>query len=225
MSSDAQGAVEIGLDQLVAPNPEALLAPTGAADLIYSTFLGGNETEVASAVAVDSNGAAYVTGRTSSSDYPTTPGPYSTSEGSFDAFISKLDPTGSALVYSCLIGGLNLDRSYAIDVSGGVAEIAGETLSTDFPTTPNAYDPSCGTDADGTCNAGGQGPNSDAFFVRVNETCTALNYGTYLGGEKEDSVYGLVTENGSTYLTGVTEFGRFSRSGLCAGDGYVCCQV
>ncbi len=211
---DDQGVINIGIDFLISSEIMNFNTPTSASNLDYSTYLGGSMLETATDIAIDSSGAAYITGRMTSIDFPTTPGPFSIPNGDFDAFISKLSTNGSTLVYSCIIGGISVDKSYAIDVSGGFAEIAGETLSTDFPVTAGAYDTLCGTDTGGTCNSGGQGPYYDAFFVRVNETCTDMNYSTYLGGGKDDFAYSLRKENGNSYLAGGTESSDFPGQGF-----------
>src|SRR4030095_14805443 len=96
------------------------LNPAGSA-LVYSTFLGGNDTEVAFGIAVDTSGSAYVTGRTGSPNFPTTVGSFDTTlNGNFDVFVTKLNPSGSALVYSTLVGGINFEQGnrIAIDTSG-----------------------------------------------------------------------------------------------------------
>jgi hypothetical protein len=117
---------------------------TGSA-LVYSTFLGGIASDKAVAITVDSAGAAYVAGYTQSSDFPTTSGAFDTSfngsaGSSGDAFVTKLNASGSALVYSTFLGGTNDDGAAAIAVdSAGAAYVAGDTFSTgssDFPTTP-----------------------------------------------------------------------------------------
>src|SRR5262249_62204033 len=83
------------------------LNPTGSA-LVYSTYLGGVDVDDALGIAVDAAGNAYVTGGTTSHDFPTTPGAFSrTSGGGNDAFVTKLNATGSALVYSTYLGGLD----------------------------------------------------------------------------------------------------------------------
>jgi hypothetical protein len=114
--------------------------------LDYATFLGGGSAEGDSTVAVDAAGAAYVAGYTVSSDFPTTPGAFSRSLSDYtgDVFVSKLDPIGSTLYYSTLLGGSSSERVYdmAIDASGA-AYITGYTTSADFPTTPDALDTTC----------------------------------------------------------------------------------
>ena len=117
----------------------AKLSTDGSA-LIYSTFLGGSGYDVSLGIAVDSSGNAYVTGYTTSTDFPTTAGAEQPNNaGSYDAFVAKLSPGGSALIYSTYLGGSSGDLGLGIAVdSSGNACIIGQTQSTDFPTTPGA---------------------------------------------------------------------------------------
>ncbi|GAG10335.1 unnamed protein product, partial [marine sediment metagenome] len=89
-------------------------------ELVYSTFIGGSDFEYGSAISVDGAGNAYITGFTHSTDFPTTPGAYDeTFNGGADAFVTKLNSTGSALVYSTFIGGSGNDYAYVIDIDNG----------------------------------------------------------------------------------------------------------
>jgi hypothetical protein len=126
--------------------------------LLYSTFLGGSNLEEPRALALDVTGAAVVTGWTYSSDFPTTPGAYDTTiNGDADVYVTKLDPSGSTLLYSTFLGGSAFDRAHALALdAAGDAVVSGTTYSSDFPTTPAAYD----TDYDG---GGG-----DAFVAKLN---------------------------------------------------------
>ena len=114
--------------------------------LAYSTFLGGGDYDWGNAIAVDSEGNTYVTGWTESTNFPTMPGAFDTTfngGGAFseDAFVSKVNAAGSALVYSTFLGGRRSDYGYGIAVdSQGNAYVTGLTGSTDFPTTRRAYD-------------------------------------------------------------------------------------
>jgi hypothetical protein len=131
-----------GYDQVGGINQNAFVAKldsTGS-QLLYSTYLAGSEDDGASSLVVDTLGNAYVTGTTESPDFPTTPGFDQTYNGSGDAFVVKLDPTGTELLYSSFLGGKNKDQgcSVAVDPSGKVY-IAGNTKSTDFPTTEDAF--------------------------------------------------------------------------------------
>ncbi len=117
------------------------LNPTGTA-LVYSTYLGGTGDDVGYGIAVDTAGNAYVTGNTGSTDFPTTAGAFQTTYGGgeFDAFVTKLNPTGTALVYSTYLGGTGDDYGYGIAVdTAGNAYVTGVTDSTDFPTTAGAF--------------------------------------------------------------------------------------
>ena len=128
--------------------------------LVYSTFLGRRRVDIGSDIAVDGMGNAYVTGDTSSPHYPTTRGAFDrTFNGNFDAFVTKLNDSGSALIYSTLLGGTSFDFPSAqgggsIAVRDRNAYVTGTTFSTAFPTTPGAFDT--------TYNGGG-----DAFVTKL----------------------------------------------------------
>jgi len=128
------------------------LNPSGSG-FVYATFLGG----LGSHVAADLSGNAYVTGATSSANFPTTPGAYDTTyNGGSDAFVVKLDPSGTGLLYATYLGGSDQDYGYGIAVDGsGSAYVTGATLSAGFPTTSGAYDT--------TFNGGA----FDAFAVKI----------------------------------------------------------
>jgi hypothetical protein len=100
--------------------------------LSYSTFLGGGDSESASSIAVDSQGSAYVTGFTEGGTFPTTAGAFKTTSQGGGAFVSKLDPTGSTLVYSTYISTNSSGRSIAVDAAGN-AYVTGNTRASDFP--------------------------------------------------------------------------------------------
>src|SRR5207302_9737939 len=128
----------------------------------------------------DAAGNAYVAGATRSSDFPTTPGAFQpTLHGPEDATVTKLNSTGSALIYSTYLGGYNqfavAENAFGIAIdAAGNAYVAGRTGSTDFPTTPLAFQASY---------AGGE---HDAFVTKLNPSGTALVYSTYLGGSGND---------------------------------------
>ena len=117
------------------------LNPAGSA-LVYSTYVGGTGEDTAHGIAVNSLGNAYATGRTFSTDFPTTAGAFqAVRRGSADAFVTKLNPAGSALVYSTYFGGGGLENGFGIAVDAvGSAYVTGETLSADLPTTAGAFD-------------------------------------------------------------------------------------
>ena len=167
--------------------------------LIYSTFIGGSSTDIENGLAIDPSGNAYVTGRTYSSDYPTTSGSYDTTQnGHYDIFVTKLNSNGSALLYSTFIGGSLGDygRDIAVDTSGN-AYVTGFTYSTNFPTTTGAYDTS-------------HNGNADAFVLKLNSAGTALSYSTYIGGSGYDESYGIALDTSSNaYITGDTSSSNF----------------
>lgn len=174
--------------------------------LIYGTFFGGTGSELARSIAVDGLGNAYVTGGTTSADFPTTPNAFDrTYGGSFDTFSIKLNSAGSGLVYATFLGGSSSDPGYAIAVDAtGNAYLTGYTLSTDFPTTPNAFDRSYNG---GTCTFG---PCPDAYVAKLNPTGSGLAFATYLGGNSYEEGSAIVVDAaGNSYLTGRTDSGNF----------------
>ncbi len=162
--------------------------------LVYSTYVGGAESDWGRDIAVDSDGAAYITGGTASTDFPTTAGAYDTSlNGVRDAFIAKLSSDGGALVYATYLGGSDVDSSFGIAVdTRGSGYVIGTTESTDFPMTAGAYDTSYN----------GEG---DAFLAKLSHS-GALVYATYLGGSTDDAGNGIaVAPDGAVYVAGGTE--------------------
>jgi len=173
---------------------------TGAASLLYASFLGGSGTDRGTAVAVDSSGNAYVTGLTYTSDstFPTVNPFQSTSGGSGDAFVAVVNPNATGLIYSTFLGGSGLDagNSIVVDAVGNVY-VAGETASPNFPGTANGFQPT---------NAG----SSDAFVAQLDPTGTVLVYATYLGGSGFDRGTGVaVTAAGKLWVTGETSSANF----------------
>lgn len=178
--------------------------PTGTA-LIYSTFLGGSNTGVVSAIALDSSGDAYVTGWTSSPDFPTTPGVYQSKlGGANDSYVAELNPTGSALIFSTYLGGSKAEIAYAIAVNtSGNAYISGYTCSSDFPTTPGALKTTY--TSSGCTTWGGNG-----FVTEFTPGGTGLVYSTYIGGSGTEVAFGLALDStGVVYLTGRTNSNNF----------------
>src|SRR6266571_4564355 len=161
--------------------------------LIYSTFLGGSDADQGLGIAVDANGAAYVTGSASSADFPTTAGAFDTTyNGSGDAFVTKLDPSRSALDYSTFLGGTSVDEGNSIAVDAtGAAYVTGKTDTRDFPTTVGALDTTSGC-----CG----------FVTKLNSTGSVLVYSTFLKGA---AGFGIAVDTvGSAYITG-DSFGGF----------------
>ena len=167
--------------------------------LVYSTFLGGSGADSGQGIAVDASGNAYVTGYTFSLDYPTTAGALQGSNGGgSDAFVAKLNPGGSALVYSTYLGGSGLDRGFAIAIdSTGNAYVTGDTQSSNFPTTVGAFS---------RTNAG----NGDAFVAKLNTAGSMLVYSTFLGGTDVDQGFGIsVDSSNRAFVTGLTQSANF----------------
>ena len=130
-------------DLLTIPQPAGSVA--GTDDLLYSTYLGGNDWDRGSGVDVDEAGNIYVAGRTPSVDFPTTSGAYTSTLQALDAFVVKINPAGSGssdLVYGTFIGGSAFDSGYAMEVVSGEVYLTGDTQSADFPTTTGALAPS-----------------------------------------------------------------------------------
>jgi len=185
--------------------------------LVYSTFLGGRGAERCYGIAVDGRGNAFVTGRTNSTDFPTSedamqrnyrggvpPAEPVDPQLAFragDAFVTKLNPSGSAIVYSTFYGGSQNEAGMAIAVDAqGNAYVAGLTNSTNLPVTPGAAQ---------TVYGGGLGQTDfvigDAFVLKVNPTGTAAVYSTYVGGRQNEVTLGLAIDGqGSAYITGST---------------------
>jgi hypothetical protein len=169
------------------------LTPQGSG-VVYSTFLGGSGESTGSGIAVDAVGNAYVTGATSSADFPTVHALQPQLHGAKDVFVAKIDAQGSALVYSTYLGGSGDDAvaytRVAVDVAGH-AYVAGATDSADFP-TKNALQPAL---------AGGL----DAFVAKLNVAGSDLIYSTYLGGTGDDFPGGMAVDgSGNAYVTGQT---------------------
>lgn len=193
------------------------LNPQGSA-LVYSTFVGGTLDDVATSVAIDAAGAAYVTGFTSSTNFPVTSGaPQRTYGGSGggptitfgDGFLFKINVDGTALAYSTFLGGLQDDAAYDVAVdSQGNAYVVGNTLSTNFPVTDQAYQKTYKGSAGTALGAAG-----DVFVTKVNATGTAWVYSTYLGGAKDEAAMAVALDaNNNVHVTGHTTSTNFPLS-------------
>jgi len=164
--------------------------------LVYSTYVGGDNHEAGAGIAVDASGNAYVTGFTGSSNFRTTTGTFRRLGQGGSVFVTKLNPTGSALVYSTYFGGSGSDapRDITVDTAGNVY-VAGITSSSDFPTTAEALQKTCHKDTLDNC--------ADAFVVKLNSTGLALLYATYLGSSGVDTAEGIAVDSESNaYVTG-----------------------
>lgn len=175
--------------------------------LLYSTYIGGTNGDKSSALAVDKEGNVFVTGFTSSADFPVTKGAFApkcpVQDGVGTAFVTKIAPDGSSLIYSSYLGGSASDNGGGIAIDDdGNAYVVGTTYSVDFPVTPGAYQ---------TNNRSIEGGN--AFVSKVNKDGSALIYSTYIGGSgsiANEMIIGDVGEaialdkEGFAYITGIT---------------------
>lgn len=166
---------------------------------VYSTFLGGSSCDVVNSVATDASGNAYVTGTTSSSDFPTANAfqPNLSSQFNNDAFVTKFNPTG-AFVYSTYLGGSNgFDTGFGIAADAtGAAYITGATGSSNFP-TQNPIQTMTGF-------------GNDAFVTKINSNGSALVYSTFLGGSSNDTARGIAVDSSlAVYVTGFTDSSEF----------------
>jgi len=178
--------------------------------LVYSTYLGGSVTDKLRGLAVDSSGNAYVTGGTQSFDFPTTIGAFQTTlAGASNGFVSKINPTGTALVYSTYIGGTTADAANSIVIdSSGNAYITGGTTSSNFPTKNPIQARFAGGGT--TCPAQHVSICGDAFVAELNLAGSTLLFSTYLGGSGEDTGIGIVLDPaGNIYVSGGTDSSNF----------------
>lgn len=174
------------------------LNPTGTG-LLYSTSFGGGGT-IAYAIAVDSSGQAYVTGG-ASGGLLTTPGAFQRQPKGSDAFVVKVNAAGTDLAYATYLGGNDFDRAFdlAIDVMGN-AYVVGYTMSQDFPTTIDAFQPT-------PSNA------QEVFVTKLNATGMELVYSTYLGGSRSDLGFGIAVDAaGAASVTGNSASPDFPRT-------------
>jgi hypothetical protein len=176
--------------------------------ILYSTYLGGSGNTQGTAIAVDSNGDAYVGGHTFSTDFPITTGAYQTSSkanaSGYTGFVSKLNSTGTALVYSTYLGGSGNgggtgESAFGLALDGsGNAYVVGSTDSADFPTTSGAFQ---------TTDTAAANQSASAFVTKLNATGTALGWSTFLGGSGPDGggdvAYAVaVSSSGNVFVTG-----------------------
>jgi hypothetical protein len=177
------------------------LNSTGTA-LVYSTYLGGSTKDYGYGIAVDGSGDAFIVGTTYSLDFPVTAGVYQPACGggtcaNGDVFITEINPSGSALVYSTYLGGKTTNEGNAIALdSSGNAYVTGYTKSSNFPVTPGVFQPVCAS-----CKSA----YVDAFVTAINSTGTALVYSTFLGGSNADDAYAIAVDSSdNAYVTGYT---------------------
>ncbi|MEW5986902.1 MAG: SBBP repeat-containing protein [Chloroflexota bacterium] len=181
---------------------DAFVARLNAAgsNLLYSTYLGGNGADYGHVIGIDSQGNATVTGDVESTDFPVTAGAFDTTYngGTADAYVTKVSPAGSALVYSAYLGGSNYDRAFGLAVDqAGSAYVVGRTESADFPATVGAFDTTYNGDY-------------DAYVAKVNPDGASLAYATFLGASGADAGQAIAVDaTGRTYVTGRTASSDF----------------
>jgi hypothetical protein len=195
LTSDSAGGHSYGFNIGVYDASKTLVIDP--AILVYSGFIGGTGDDRGNGIAVGSDGSSYITGETNSiqSTFPSTAGPDISHNGGFDAFVAKIDPTGTELLYAGFIGGVADDRGKAIAVDSlGSAYITGETNSnqTSFPVTV--------------------GPDlihngvADAFVAKINPAGTDLAYAGYVGGTGNDRGMGIAVDSlNRAYVAGETD--------------------
>jgi len=175
--------------------------------LDYSTYIGGSQDDLSAAIAIDSNGNSYITGQTLSANYPTTVGAPQTTCNSCpngpDVFVTKLDASGSSIIYSTFLGGKGNDVAAGIAVdSAGNAYVTGQTNSSDFPVTSGSFQTTCPS-----CSA--SSPLPDAFVTKLNPS-GGLGYSTFLGGAASDQGSAIkVDGSGNAYIVGATSSNDF----------------
>jgi len=179
---------------------DAFVAKFNAAgsDIIYSTYLGGTSGDVGRGVAVDLSGSVFVTGSAASADFTTTVGAFqATNRGQGDAFVARVNPAGTALVYSSFLGGAGADEGAGLSIDdSGNAYVVGATASGDFNTSNPLQN----------ANRGQQ----DVFVAKVNSNGSALIYSTYLGGQGNDVGTGIAVDFvGVAHITGSTASSNF----------------
>ncbi len=191
-------------------------AVTGTAALAYSTFLGGSGDDRGLSIARDSAGQVYVSGRTLSTNFPTSTGAFDTTCGSdgncdfdgtqnfFDAFVARFDPAASGAasrLYSTYLGGNRRDQGLGIAVhpTSGEAYLTGYTNSTNFP-TQNAFQYTCGWGCGQVFSDPLTEGFTDAFITRINPAGTGLVYSSYLGGSSADFGFGILLDSAANVL-------------------------
>jgi hypothetical protein len=183
--------------------------------LVFSTYLGGSGDDQGSSITLDVNGHVYVTGTTSSTNFPTQGPAFPGNKGLSDIFVTKLDGATGNILYSTYIGGSGIDRADSIATDGNSnAYVVGrvDSTSTDLPSTPGSFGPAY------------RGGDFDGVVFKLNSQGNALVYSGFLGGEENDSVEGIVIDaNNEAYVTGGTKSNSFPTSvgtyqGSRAGD-------
>ncbi len=160
--------------------------------LLYSTYLGGANQDVAQGVAIDASGNAYLAGESASTNFPTANPLFAANRGGGDAFVAKLNPAGSALLYSTYLGGAAREEAVAVAVDASEsAFLVGRTFSSDFPALNSMQ--------------GNMAGRTDGFVARLNGSGSALLYSTFLGGSDRDRAESIAVDpSGTAFVAGYT---------------------
>ncbi|MGH9226019.1 MAG: SBBP repeat-containing protein, partial [Acidimicrobiales bacterium] len=194
----------------------AKVRPDGSA-LAYSSYLGGADSDKGTGIAVDGQGAAYVTGNTGSTNFPVAGAAQAKKDGDFDAFVTKVRPDGSGLAYSTYLGGTGSDGAEGIAVDAqGHAHVTGATASSNFPST-KAFQPAKG------------GGFVDAFVTEVGASGSSWASSSYLGGKDDDQAAAIALDSdGNPVVVGYTNSTDFPvikpfqpGKGGGVGDGFI----
>ncbi|HKC87065.1 MAG TPA: SBBP repeat-containing protein [Blastocatellia bacterium] len=179
---------------------DAFVAKLGAGNLalVYSLYLGGDQSDIGRGIAVDGAGAAWVTGQTGSANFPTVNPLQARINGMSDAFVAKINAAGTAPDFSTFLGGGAAEVGYAVALdAAGAAYVAGATASNNFPTA-NAF------------KATYSGGSNDGFVTKYKADGSAVEYSTYLGGQSDDQIFALtIDKGGSVWVTGSTSSSDF----------------
>ncbi len=167
--------------------------------LVYSTYLGGSDSDTGTGIAIDSSGNAYVCGSTLSTNFPNNGALQPSLSGTSDAFITKVNATGSAFSFSTYFGGTGTETTGGIALDGAAnIYVVGQTTSTNLPTTSPTQINSAG--------------GTDAFVAEFNSTGSSRLFSTYIGGSSEDFGFALVASSeGRVFITGQTQSSNFPR--------------
>jgi uncharacterized repeat protein (TIGR01451 family) len=199
----------------VCSNGFVLKIPSSGTSLSYSTFLGGSGGlgDAAYGVAVDSKGDAYVSGVTGSPNFPVTAKAFDTKcgsdglcNGTYDGFVSAINPKGNGFVFSTFLGGSGYDYAAGIALDTTGVYVSGNTTSTDFPVTKGAFQSTFGGMSSG-CVPSSTNTCGDVTITKLKLNGTALIYSTYLGGSQDENpgMSMAVDAGGSVYVTGQTD--------------------
>ncbi|MGA1873172.1 MAG: fibronectin type III domain-containing protein [Thermoplasmatota archaeon] len=184
--------------------------------IVYSSYLGGNDEDYAYFCDVDTSGNTYMTGFTASTNFPTTTGAYQTTLAAIlDVFVTKVDQSATAVVFSSYLGGAQMDYGYSIKVDGyGDVYVAGSSYSLDFPTTPGAYNETHWNSSDFT----------DVIVFKLSSNGATLSYSTYVAGSQDDEAWCLdIDGSGNAYVVGTsysTDFPTTSDAYDTTGDDW-----